>query len=96
MVKQERFGKIVGADKSGDSVIATFTPGVFSEDVEIACGEAIDTFLDVIYNDRGQRPPLWGVPIIGLDDTAVPFKRGTDRFCDFKTVLVQPTPIVGG
>lgn len=90
--QRDRRGKIVFADHTGDTAIATFEPGVENEAVTVA-QDALTTWLEDCIARHGQHPPVFAKRI--GDESYTPFRVGTDHIVQVETILIQD-PLVGG
>jgi hypothetical protein len=87
-----RFGKIIKADHTGDSTVATFTPGVENEASEVAQAD-LTAFLEDCITKHGRTPPVFGKRLGAGKYT--PFIPDNDSIVDVETVLIME-PLIGG
>lgn len=87
-----RKGKIVRADHTGDSALATYEPGVVNEAATVAQAE-LDAFMDDCIKRFGRPAQVFGKRT--MDGPATLFNPENDRIVDFETIMVANPEVPG-
>lgn len=87
----DRKGKIVRADHTGDSALATYEPGVENEASVVAQAE-LDKFMADCIRRFGAPAQVFGKTVEGKSTI---FNPETDRIVDFETIMVAAPEVPG-